>query len=95
MLFCLLHLYVSRVSYSLCAVPDMRSSRGRRDAGSLPTRIRCGLSLVADYRFFKNMGNSDRSKAINYVVSFVLFFCLVCLNITYKYYIIQLTHVLL
>ena len=42
------------------------SKRKRRAA---PTRIRCRLALVADYRFFTEMGRGDTKQTINYMVS--------------------------
>jgi len=34
-----------------------------------PTRTRCPLLLVADYRFFREMGGGDTKATINYLVS--------------------------
>lgn len=34
-----------------------------------PTRTRCPLLLVADYRFFREMGGGDTKTTINYLVS--------------------------
>ena len=50
------------------SAPDMSSSRRRR---ALPTRIRCPLALVADFRFFREMGQSSKRKTINYMVSMI------------------------
>lgn len=33
-----------------------------------PTKTRCPLLLVADYRFFQEMGNSNTKNTINYLV---------------------------
>lgn len=48
--------------------PDMSSSRRRR---ALPTKIRCPLALVADFRFFREMGQSSRRKTINYMIGVI------------------------
>lgn len=49
-------------------------ARSKRDADSYdytvtPTRTRCPLLLVADYRFFREMGGGDTKTTINYLVS--------------------------
>lgn len=49
-------------------------TRSKRDADSYdymttPTRTRCPLLLVADYRFFREMGGGDTKTTINYLVS--------------------------
>lgn len=41
-----------------------------------PTKTRCPLLLVADYRFFQEMGGSNTKTTINYLVSKTLFFSL-------------------
>ena len=51
----------------------MPSSRKRR---ALPTNIRCRLALVADFRFFNEMGQSSRRKTINYMVGSIKFYLL-------------------
>lgn len=38
-----------------------------------PNKTRCPLLLVADYRFFQEMGGSDTKTTINYLVKFALF----------------------
>lgn len=47
-----------------------------------PTKTRCPLLLVADYRFFQEMGASNTKTTINYLVRkiygpiyFYIFFC--------------------
>lgn len=35
-----------------------------------PTKTRCPLLLVADYRFFQEMGGSNTKTTINYLVRF-------------------------
>lgn len=35
-----------------------------------PTKTRCPLLLVADYRFFQEMGGGNTKTTINYLVSF-------------------------
>lgn len=42
-----------------------------------PTKTRCPLLLVADYRFFTEMGASNTKTTINYLVSI----CLGCFNL--------------
>lgn len=55
---------------------DLNSiTRSKRDADSYdymitPTRTRCPLLLVADYRFFREMGGGDTKTTINYLVRF-------------------------
>lgn len=55
---------------------DLNSiTRSKRDADSYdymitPTRTRCPLLLVADYRFFREMGGGDTKTTINYLVCF-------------------------
>lgn len=43
----------------------MRSHRRKRAASTL---IRCRLALVADHRFHREMGQSDKSKTVNYMI---------------------------
>lgn len=38
-----------------------------------PTKTRCPLLLVADYRFFTEMGASNTKTTINYLVSLFIF----------------------
>ncbi|XP_060873090.1 ADAM 17-like protease isoform X1 [Metopolophium dirhodum] len=50
--------------------------RSKRDADSYdymitPTRTRCPLLLVADYRFFREMGGGDTKTTINYLISLI------------------------
>ena len=51
----------------LSLAPDYRSERKRRAVN--PTLIRCRLALVADYRFYQEMGQNDLRKSINYMVT--------------------------
>lgn len=49
-------------------------TRNKREADSYnyvtnPTKTRCPLLLVADYRFFREMGGGDTKTTINYLVS--------------------------
>lgn len=55
----------STVYYKENVAPDLRSHRQRRAAATL---IRCKLALVADYRFFQEMGQNDKRKTINYMI---------------------------
>ncbi|KAL9961542.1 hypothetical protein ACROYT_G030500 [Oculina patagonica] len=48
--------------------PDMPAERKRR---ALPTKIRCRLALVADYRFFIEMGQREKEKTINYMIGVI------------------------
>jgi len=41
-----------------------------------PTKTRCPLLLVADYRFFQEMGGSNTKTTINYLVNFFKLFYL-------------------
>ncbi|KAJ7337748.1 Disintegrin and metalloproteinase domain-containing protein 17 [Desmophyllum pertusum] len=50
------------------AAPEMRSERRRRAA---PTKIRCSVALVADFRFFNEMGQGSKRKTINYMIGVV------------------------
>lgn len=55
-----------------------------------PTKTRCPLLLVADYRFFQEMGGSNIKTTINYLVyknKVKIFFCF---SIIYIYIIIYL-----
>lgn len=48
-----------------------------------PTKTRCPLLLVADYRFFQEMGGSNTKTTINYLVrNFLLQFLLFLMNCT-------------
>lgn len=38
-----------------------------------PTKTRCPLLLVADYRFFQEMGASNTKTTINYLVCYLMF----------------------
>lgn len=47
-------------------------SRDKRQAEQYeytPTKTRCPLLLVADYRFYQEMGGSNTKTTINYLVS--------------------------
>lgn len=51
-----------------------RSHRGKRQVDQYeytPTKTRCPLLLVADYRFFQEMGGSNTKTTINYLVSII------------------------
>lgn len=61
----------------LFKMPKLRmldnSNRRRRQADQYeytPTKTRCPLLLVADYRFFQEMGSGNTKTTINYLVSF-------------------------
>lgn len=45
-----------------------------------PTKTRCPLLLVADYRFFQEMGGSNTKTTINYLVSYISYLCNEILN---------------
>lgn len=45
-----------------------------------PVQTRCSLLLVADYRFYENMGGSNLKGTINFLVSFIKL-CNLCLFI--------------
>lgn len=49
-----------------------KSGRHKRQADQYeytPTKTRCPLLLVADYRFFQEMGSGNTKTTINYLVS--------------------------
>ncbi|CRK87999.1 CLUMA_CG001785, isoform A [Clunio marinus] len=49
-------------------------SRGKRQADQYeytPTKTRCPLLLVADYRFFQEMGSSNTKTTISYLISLI------------------------
>lgn len=51
-----------------------KHSRHKRQADQYeytPTKTRCPLLLVADYRFFQEMGSGNTKTTINYLVSFM------------------------
>lgn len=51
-----------------------KRSRHKRQADQYeytPTKTRCPLLLVADYRFFQEMGSGNTKTTINYLVCFV------------------------
>ncbi|XP_058812420.1 ADAM 17-like protease [Topomyia yanbarensis] len=51
-----------------------RKSRRKRQADQYeytPTKTRCPLLLVADYRFFQEMGGSNTKTTINYLISLI------------------------
>lgn len=54
---------------------DEQSSRKKRQIDQYeytPTKTRCPLLLVADYRFFQEMGGSNTKTTINYLVNRIL-----------------------
>ncbi|XP_068705406.1 ADAM 17-like protease [Montipora foliosa] len=55
----------STVYFKEDVAQDLRSHRKKR---SVSTLIRCKLALVADYRFHQEMGQSDASRTINYMI---------------------------
>ncbi|XP_055549816.1 ADAM 17-like protease isoform X2 [Wyeomyia smithii] len=53
---------------------EQRSARKKRQADQYeytPTKTRCPLLLVADYRFFQEMGGSNTKTTINYLISLI------------------------
>lgn len=59
---------------------DEQSSRKKRQIDQYeytPTKTRCPLLLVADYRFFQEMGGSNTKTTINYLVNQILIIILV------------------
>jgi hypothetical protein len=52
--------------------PDMPHTRSKRQVDPAyeykPTKTRCPLLLVADYRFYQEMGGSNTKTTINYLV---------------------------
>ncbi|XP_061496786.1 ADAM 17-like protease isoform X4 [Anopheles gambiae] len=54
--------------------PESKRSRRKRQADQYeytPTKTRCPLLLVADYRFFQEMGGSNTKTTINYLISLI------------------------
>lgn len=49
---------------------SMRSKRQADQYEYTPTKTRCPLLLVADYRFYQEMGASNTKTTINYLVIF-------------------------
>lgn len=66
------------------------NNRNKRQAGVGPpdpygfsaAKTRCPLLLVADYRFFREMGGGSTKTTINYLVSYI--FCLRLMNLIYN-----------
>lgn len=54
-------------------MPDNRRRRQADQYEYTPTKTRCPLLLVADYRFFQEMGSGNTKTTINYLVSSVAF----------------------
>ncbi|EAA08066.5 AGAP002381-PA [Anopheles gambiae str. PEST] len=55
-------------------LPESKRSRRKRQADQYeytPTKTRCPLLLVADYRFFQEMGGSNTKTTINYLISLI------------------------
>ncbi|XP_049282235.1 ADAM 17-like protease [Anopheles funestus] len=53
---------------------DSKKTRRKRQADQYeytPTKTRCPLLLVADYRFFQEMGGSNTKTTINYLISLI------------------------
>ncbi|KAL1464303.1 hypothetical protein WDU94_003964 [Cyamophila willieti] len=55
--------------------PDMPHTRSKRQVDPAyeykPTKTRCPLLLVADYRFYQEMGGSNTKTTINYLISLI------------------------
>lgn len=49
--------------------PRVRAKRHLTQYEYMPAKTRCPLLLVADYRFFQEMGGSNIKTTINYLVS--------------------------
>lgn len=54
---------------ALLETPKKRVKRQTDQYEYTPTKTRCPLLLVADYRFFQEMGGSNTKTTINYLVS--------------------------
>ncbi|XP_021932803.1 ADAM 17-like protease isoform X2 [Zootermopsis nevadensis] len=50
---------------------EIRSKRDADEYVSTPTKTRCPLLLVADYRFYQEMGGSNTKTTINYLISLI------------------------
>jgi disintegrin and metalloproteinase domain-containing protein 17 len=49
-------------------IVEVRSRREAEQDEYTPTKTRCPLLLVADYRFYQEMGGSNTKTTINYLV---------------------------
>lgn len=55
-------------------ISKIRAKRQADQYEYTPTKTRCPLLLVADYRFFQEMGGSNTKTTINYLVRFLIQF---------------------
>jgi hypothetical protein len=56
---------------------EIRNKRQAEQYEYTPTKTRCPLLLVADYRFYQEMGGSNTKTTINYLVRIVCYNSLV------------------
>lgn len=64
----------NELSSSEGEVRSLAHHRGKRQSDQYeytPTKTRCPLLLIADYRFYQEMGSSNTKTTINYLVSFL------------------------
>lgn len=77
------HNYDSILDQSKKTNDSLTKERGKRvkrqsDYEYTPTKTRCPLLLVADYRFFQEMGASNTKTTISYLVIIMFFFWRQC-----------------
>lgn len=53
---------------------ELREKRQVEQYEYTPSKTRCPLLLVADYRFYQEMGASNTKTTINYLVRFIHYF---------------------
>ncbi|CAB3244600.1 unnamed protein product [Arctia plantaginis] len=58
-------------SYNTSDVDENRRVKRQSDYEYTPTKTRCPLLLVADYRFFQEMGASNTKTTISYLISLI------------------------
>ena len=66
--FCVVQPPALCADVSLVAEPTDRESRREKRSSKYPAKNTCPLLLVADYRFFRNMGQGSVSKTAIYLV---------------------------
>ena len=66
--FCVIQRPALCAHVSLAAEPTDRESRRGKRSPKYPAKNTCPLLLVADYRFFRNMGQGSVSKTAIYLV---------------------------
>jgi len=72
----LVECYGCRSRSSVCGFADVDGPRYRRAASQCTSSTHpvCSLLVVADYRFYRGMGNSDLQRTTSYLASFSFWF---------------------